>query len=208
MRTMRRRIRRVGVRILDHSLALELLTDADGVVSRAAGRCRQDGWRAWQVRAGAVVLATGGCAFLSGALGLNVDTGDGHLMAAEVGAQLSGMEFSAAYALAPAYGAQTKGLMMQFATYYDESGQTCFLCEAYCPADALFVAPLSAPAPPGSGYSDEDALAAAGAFGAYRRQVGWGPRRTPGSALDRNHLFTARVAPTAQGAPDGPASSR
>jgi succinate dehydrogenase/fumarate reductase flavoprotein subunit len=123
MRTMRRRVRRAGVRILDHSPALELLTDADGVVGGAAGRCRQDGWRPWQVRAGAVVLATGGCAFLSGALGLNVDTGDGHLMAAEVGAQLSGMEFSASYALAPAYGAQTKGLMMQFATYYDEGGR-------------------------------------------------------------------------------------
>jgi NAD-dependent dihydropyrimidine dehydrogenase PreA subunit len=25
--------------------------------------------------------------------------------------------------------------------------QTCFMCEAYCPADALFVAPLSEPAP-------------------------------------------------------------
>jgi succinate dehydrogenase/fumarate reductase flavoprotein subunit len=31
---------------------------------------------------------------LSGAFGLNVDTGDGHLMAAELGAELSGMEFS------------------------------------------------------------------------------------------------------------------
>ena len=40
--------------------------------------------------AGAVVLATGGCAFLSRALGTNVDTGDGALMAAEVGAELSG----------------------------------------------------------------------------------------------------------------------
>ena len=43
---------------------------------------------------------------------------------------------------------------------------------------------------------------------AYRRDVGWGPRRTPGSALDTNHLFTARVVPTLQGEPDGPAASR
>ncbi|MFC4144757.1 FAD-binding protein [Micromonospora mangrovi] len=120
LRLMRRRVRRAGVRILDHCPALELVTDGAGQVVGAAGRSRHDGWREWRTSAGAVVLATGGCAFLSGALGLNVDTGDGHLMAAEVGARLSGMEFSAAYALAPAFGAQTKGLMMQFATYLDE----------------------------------------------------------------------------------------
>ena len=77
--------------------------------------------------------------------------------------------------------------------------QTCFMCEAYCPADALFVAPLSGPAPAESGYLDEEALAAAGALGAYRRSIGWGPGRTPGSALDANHLFTSRIiGPTTQ----------
>jgi succinate dehydrogenase/fumarate reductase flavoprotein subunit len=40
------------------------------------------------------MIATGGCAFLSRALGSNVLTGDGGLLAAEVGAELSGMEFS------------------------------------------------------------------------------------------------------------------
>jgi succinate dehydrogenase/fumarate reductase flavoprotein subunit len=117
LRLMRRQVRRAGVRILDHSPALELLVTADGMVAGAAGTRRQHGWQPWRVQAGAVVLATGGCAFLSGALGLNVDTGDGHLMAAELGAQLSGMEFSCAYAIAPAFGAQTKGLMYQFASY-------------------------------------------------------------------------------------------
>ena len=48
------------------------------------------------------MLASGGSAFLSGAFGTNVDTGDGLLMAAELGAELSGMEFSGAYAFAPA----------------------------------------------------------------------------------------------------------
>ncbi len=122
MRRMRRQVRRAGVRILDHHPALELLVANDGSVAGAAGIARQDGGRPWQVRAGAVVLATGGCAFLSGAFGLNVDTGDGHLMAAEAGACLSGMEFSNAYALSPAYGNHTKGLMMQFASYFDEDG--------------------------------------------------------------------------------------
>ncbi|GAA2637200.1 FAD-binding protein [Dactylosporangium fulvum] len=130
LRTMRRAVHRRGVRILDHSPALELLVDADGAVGGAAGVHRQDGWRPWRVHAKATVLATGGCAFLSGAFGLNVDTGDGALFAAEAGAELSGMEFSNAYALSPAYGNHTKGLMMQFATYYDEGGTV-------IPADGL-----------------------------------------------------------------------
>src|SRR4051794_38809040 len=123
LRRMRRRVHRAGVTILDHHPALELLVAADGSVAGAAGIARQRDGQPWQCRAGAVVLATGGCAFLSKAFGLNVDTGDGHLMAAEVGAVLSGMEFSAAYALSPAYGNHTKGLMMQFATYYDADGR-------------------------------------------------------------------------------------
>jgi len=43
--------------------------------------------------------------------------------------------------------------------------QTCFMCELYCPTDALFVAPLSSPAPAGSPYTDADALREAGALG-------------------------------------------
>ncbi|GLY73679.1 FAD-dependent oxidoreductase [Actinoallomurus iriomotensis] len=122
MRRMRGRVRRSGVRVLDHHPALELLTDSAGAVSGAAGLRRQEGWERYEVRAGAVVLATGGCAFLSGAFGLNVDTGDGHLMAAELGAELSGMEFSAVYGLSPAYGNHTKGLMMHYASYYEPDG--------------------------------------------------------------------------------------
>lgn len=122
MKRMRRRVHRSGVTILDHHPALRLLVDGSGAASGASGLARQKGGEAWTVHAGAVVLATGGCAFLSGAFGTNVDTGDGHLMAAELGAELSGMEFSAAYALSPAHGAHTKGLMMQFATYSTEDG--------------------------------------------------------------------------------------
>ena len=54
-------------RILDHSPALELLVDADGAVAGAA-RLPAPGERDVPgARAGAVVLATGGCAFLSAA---------------------------------------------------------------------------------------------------------------------------------------------
>ncbi|GGJ70638.1 4Fe-4S dicluster domain-containing protein [Streptomyces brasiliensis] len=72
-----------------------------------------------------------------------------------------------------------------------EDCQTCFSCEIYCPVDALYVAPLTGPAPDGSPHREEEHLAATGALGAYRRTVGWGGGRTPGSRYDRNHLFTA-----------------
>ncbi|WP_437320567.1 FAD-dependent oxidoreductase [Sorangium sp. So ce385] len=122
MRLMRKQVKLAGVRILDHSPALELLVDADGVVAGAAGVCRQLGQR-WVVKAGAVVIATGGCAFLSKALGTNVLTGDGGLMAAETGAEMSGMEFSNAYAIAPAFASVTKTLFYNWATFYYEDGR-------------------------------------------------------------------------------------
>ncbi|XYI01878.1 FAD-binding protein [Sorangium sp. So ce1128] len=122
MRLMRNRVKLAGVRILDHSPALELLVDASGAVAGAAGVCRQLGHR-WVVKAGAVVIATGGCAFLSKALGTNVLTGDGGLMAAEVGAEMSGMEFSNAYAISPAFASVTKTLFYNWATFYHEDGR-------------------------------------------------------------------------------------
>jgi succinate dehydrogenase/fumarate reductase flavoprotein subunit len=123
MRRMRRKAHRGGVRILDHHPALELTTDADGTVNGANGIARQDGGRPWRITAGAVVLASGGTAFLSGTFGTNVNTGDGLLMAAESGADLSGMEFCTAYALAPEWGTHTKGRMLQWGSFYDEDGQ-------------------------------------------------------------------------------------
>ncbi|MEJ1934234.1 FAD-binding protein [Nostoc sp. NIES-2111] len=121
MRLMRKKITKAGVQILDHSPALELLVDAAGAVAGAKGIRRQTGER-WTVRAGAVVIATGGCAFLSKALGCNVLTGDGYLMAAEAGAEMSGMEFSNAYALSPAFSSVTKGAYYRWATFYYEDG--------------------------------------------------------------------------------------
>ena len=66
-----------------------------------------------------MVLASGGCAFLSRALGTNVNTGDGAPMAAEVGADLSGMEFSDAYGLVPAGSTVTKTAYYGYATGFD-----------------------------------------------------------------------------------------
>jgi succinate dehydrogenase/fumarate reductase flavoprotein subunit len=121
MRLMRKRVKEAKVRILDHSPALELLVDEQGAVAGAAGVDRQTG-ETWIARAGAVVIATGGCAFLSKALGCNVLTGDGQLMAAEAGAALSGMEFSNAYGLGPAFSSVTKSLFYKWASFYYRDG--------------------------------------------------------------------------------------
>ncbi|QKW09068.1 FAD-binding protein [Streptomyces sp. NA04227] len=121
MRRMRIRVRRAGVRVLDHSPVTELLTDPSGAVAGARGYRRRAG-EPYRVRAGAVVLATGGCAFLSGALGCNVNTGDGALFAAEAGAELSGMEFSNAHGIAPEGTSVTKTAFYSFATFYREDG--------------------------------------------------------------------------------------
>ncbi|MEI9963487.1 MAG: FAD-binding protein [Caulobacteraceae bacterium] len=119
---LRRQARRSGVRLLDHSPALELLADRDGVVTGAAGVQRQTD-RTWRVRAGAVILATGGTAFLSGAQGTNGCTGDGYLMAAEAGASFIGMEFATSYALAPLDSTTTKGGMYFQGHAYDDRGR-------------------------------------------------------------------------------------
>jgi succinate dehydrogenase/fumarate reductase flavoprotein subunit len=120
MHFMRRRVTAAGVRILDHHPALELLHDGE-TVAGAAGFDRQ-AHRAWRIRAGAVVLATGGCAFGERMLGAATLTGDGYLMAAESGAVLSGMEFSAQYAFTPKPSALNKGLPFRWATFTRDDG--------------------------------------------------------------------------------------
>ncbi|WP_081746342.1 FAD-binding protein [Paenibacillus sp. FSL H8-0457] len=124
MKLMRSAVNRAGVRIMDQSPALELLADEHGV-GGARGICRQKN-KHWEVRAQSVVIATGGCAFLSKGLGCNVLTGEGLLMAAELGAELSGMEFSRQYAPSAAFGTVTRGRLLNWATYYDEDGNTLY----------------------------------------------------------------------------------
>ncbi|OBZ18624.1 pyridine nucleotide-disulfide oxidoreductase [Bacillus sp. FJAT-27264] len=121
MQIMRRTVRKAGVKIMDQSPALELLHDEHGV-GGARGINRLTG-ETWEIRANAVVMATGGCAFLSKGLGCNVLTGEGLLMSAETGAELSGMEFSRQYAPSFADGTVTRGRMLAWATLYDADGQ-------------------------------------------------------------------------------------
>jgi succinate dehydrogenase/fumarate reductase flavoprotein subunit len=113
---------RHGVTILDHSPALELLT-SEGAAAGARGVNKQNG-TTWQVRAGAVVITTGGTAFLSGVLGDKTHTGDGYLLAAELGAEFSGMEFTGQFHAAPAQTLLTRGAYRSdVGTYYDNNGK-------------------------------------------------------------------------------------
>lgn len=120
LRFMRQKLIKVHVRVIDHCPIEELLV-SDGAVAGAIARYRRSG-ELLHIRAGAVVIATGGCAFRSGALGTNNLTGDGYLMAAEAGAVLSGMEFSAQFGISPAYSSVTKGVVYFWGTFSDEQG--------------------------------------------------------------------------------------
>lgn len=121
LRFLRGKVKKNGVTVLDHSPALELLVDGAGIVSGAQGYQRQTG-RAWRVASGAVVLATGGTTWKSHSLGGDVNTGEGHLMAAEVGAHLSSMEFSNFYGMVPFGTSMDKNGFFVTASYWDHQG--------------------------------------------------------------------------------------
>jgi NAD-dependent dihydropyrimidine dehydrogenase PreA subunit len=67
--------------------------------------------------------------------------------------------------------------------------QTCFMCELYCPDDALFVA---AQAQPVAGI-DEAAVAAGGLMGSYRDAVGWGRGRRSTAGQDASFELLIRA---------------
>ncbi|HWU02879.1 MAG TPA: FAD-binding protein [Novosphingobium sp.] len=120
MRALRLFALALGVTVLDHHPAIELLANAQGRVGGARGHAlRRD--EPWEIHAGATIMATGGCAFRSGLIGSALNTGDGYLMAAEAGAQLSGMEFSIAWSLSPTW-ASTRTLPYTAARFYDAAG--------------------------------------------------------------------------------------
>jgi len=124
LRALRKQAERAGVRVLDHCPVIELLSHSDGSIAGAHGVERQLGrGRPYAIRAAAVILATGGCAFRSRLLGSYNNTGDGYLMAAEAGAELSGMEFSNYHTVALANTSQTRSASYAFADFFDAEGQ-------------------------------------------------------------------------------------
>jgi NAD-dependent dihydropyrimidine dehydrogenase PreA subunit len=54
--------------------------------------------------------------------------------------------------------------------------QTCFMCEAYCPEEAVFVAHPVVPVEPDSPYRDEQYVTEHNLLGLYRRSIGWNTR--------------------------------
>ncbi|MDQ0474458.1 4Fe-4S dicluster domain-containing protein [Labrys wisconsinensis] len=75
--------------------------------------------------------------------------------------------------------------------------QTCFLCELYCPVDALYVSPLK----DDREKVDEAALIASGTLGSYRRALGWRGIKAAGTEGDLSHrLFEPDGTPHAASA--------
>ncbi|NTZ18638.1 ferredoxin family protein [Paenibacillus sp. JMULE4] len=69
--------------------------------------------------------------------------------------------------------------------------QTCFMCELYCPADAIYVDPeFDKPV-----NASEEALEQDGILGNYREKVGWGPGRKPVSAHEYMYQLAKRAIP-------------
>lgn len=118
MRAMRAYALAAGARILDHHPALQLLRHGDGSIAGASGIALR-GERPWTIRAGAVVLATGGTAFASRLLGSATNTGDGLLMGVEAGADLSGMEFTNYYTASVAGTNMARSMAYSFARWFD-----------------------------------------------------------------------------------------
>ncbi len=147
LRALRAQLDLAGVRVLDHHPALELLQHDDGSVAGARGlRLRGSaGSDEWTLRAGAVVMATGGCAFLSKLLGADNNTGDGYLMAAEAGAELSGMEFSNYYTVAPKHSSMTRSMSYVFADYFDAAGRELPIPGGHASVNAIARALLEGP---------------------------------------------------------------
>ncbi|EPZ44693.1 ferredoxin family protein [Alicyclobacillus acidoterrestris] len=68
--------------------------------------------------------------------------------------------------------------------------QTCFMCEAYCPVDALFVSPFADEVV----TVNEKELISTSTLGSWRRTIGWGKGRTKLAAEDTTP-FIDRILP-------------
>lgn len=65
--------------------------------------------------------------------------------------------------------------------------QSCFMCELYCPSDALYVAPDTDRNVP----VQEDVLAETGLMGSYRRAIGWAPESRANRGTDQSFRLTS-----------------
>jgi NAD-dependent dihydropyrimidine dehydrogenase PreA subunit len=68
--------------------------------------------------------------------------------------------------------------------------QTCYMCEVYCPDDALYVAPLADRSQP---VRLEDLPA--GQLGSYRRAIGWTSPTREARQVDDSFILLAALKP-------------
>jgi NAD-dependent dihydropyrimidine dehydrogenase PreA subunit len=66
--------------------------------------------------------------------------------------------------------------------------QTCFLCEAYCPVDAIYVSPYTYPLADGSNLRSEAYLEDRGLLGKYRDDIGWTKGKQPSASVATPYL--------------------
>ncbi|MDU9691673.1 MULTISPECIES: 4Fe-4S dicluster domain-containing protein [Priestia] len=66
--------------------------------------------------------------------------------------------------------------------------QTCFMCELYCPVDALYVTPLADQ----TAEVDEQDVINQQLLGSYREAVGWGKGRKSTASSDQSHIILNR----------------
>ncbi|BAZ48440.1 4Fe-4S ferredoxin, iron-sulfur binding protein [Nostoc sp. NIES-4103] len=67
--------------------------------------------------------------------------------------------------------------------------QTCYMCELYCPVDALYVAPESDL----QTTVNEAELADKKLLGSYRENVGWGSKQTPKAKEDQTFVILKQL---------------
>ncbi|HEX3615640.1 MAG TPA: ferredoxin family protein [Solirubrobacteraceae bacterium] len=83
--------------------------------------------------------------------------------------------------------------------------QTCFMCEAWCPTDALFVSPETGPVAQDSPYRDEAWLIERGLLGSYRRELGWSEQQPlAGARRSTQHLMNREPLPIGGAIMGGP----
>ncbi|GAB1795074.1 4Fe-4S dicluster domain-containing protein [Priestia megaterium] len=66
--------------------------------------------------------------------------------------------------------------------------QTCFMCELYCPVDALYVTPLAEQ----TVEVNEQHVINQYLLGSYREAVGWGKGRKSTASSDQSHIILNR----------------
>jgi NAD-dependent dihydropyrimidine dehydrogenase PreA subunit len=66
-----------------------------------------------------------------------------------------------------------------------EDCQTCWMCEAYCPVDALYVTPFT----DARQVLNEAELVQKNLMGSYRKDIGWGKGRVPQAKTDQFYML-------------------